>query len=91
MIARDLAKAIPEGFYGQIARWSGLVKCDIVVHNGTTDWDYRGEVCAVLFNLSNEEYTVRTGNRITQLIIQRYIAPKFVSITEFTTKTGEGR
>ena len=54
-----------------------------------TDSDYRGDVWVVFFNLSNEEYTVRTGNRIAQLIIEEYIAPKFVLVNEFTKRDME--
>ena len=65
-----------------VAGQSGLAKRGIVIHDGTIDSDYRGEVRVVLFKLSNEEYTVRTGNRIAQLIIEQYIAPKFVLVSE---------
>ena len=82
VIRLDLAVAIPEGCYGRIAGQSGLAKRGIAIHDRTIDSDYRGEVRVVLFNLSNEEYTVRTGNRIAQLIIEQYIAPKFVLVSE---------
>ena len=82
VIRLDRAVAIPEGCYGRTAGQSGLAKRVIIIHDGTIDSDYRGEVRVVLFNLSNEEYTVRTGNRIVQLIIVQYIAPKFVLVSE---------
>ena len=66
---------------------SGLLKEQgIVVHDGTIDSGYCGEVSPVLFNFSDEEYTERSGDRIAQLIIQQYIAPKFVLVSEFTKK-----
>ena len=58
VIALDLAMAIPEGCYGRVAGGSGLRKCGLVVHDGTTDSDYRGEVCVVLFNVSDEDYSI---------------------------------
>ena len=54
-----------------------------MVHDGTIDVDYRGVVCLVLFNLSDEGYLVEVGNRITQLIIERYFTPKFVEVSKF--------
>ena len=57
--------AIPKGYYGKIEGGSGLANTHgITVYNGTVDSDYRGKVCVVLFNLSDEEYIVETGNRI---------------------------
>ena len=85
--------AIPEGYYGRIVGCSGLANTHgITVHNGTTDSDYRGIVCVVLFNLFNEEYVVETDNRIGQLIIERCYTPKFVEVNEFNEeKTIKGQ
>ena len=82
--------AIPEGCYGRIVGRSGLANTHgITVHNGTTASDYRGIVCVVLFNLSNEKYVVETGNRIGQLIIERCYTPKFVEVNEFNEEKTE--
>ena len=80
LIRLDLAMAIPKGCYGRIVRRSGLAKLGIFVHGGMTDSDYCGELYVVLFNISDEEYTVRIGNRIAQLITEQYIVPKFVLV-----------
>ena len=64
-----------------------------MVHNGTIDSDYRGNVGVILFNLSNEEYVIERGDRIAQLIIERCYSPKFVEVSEFTkdkTESGVG-
>ena len=48
---------ISTGFYGKIVGSSGLTNVhDIVAFHGTVDADYRGTVCVVLFNLSDNEY-----------------------------------
>ena len=79
--------AIPEGYYGRIFGGSGLANAhSIMVHNRTIDPDYRGKACVVLFNLSNEKYVVKTGNRIAQLIIEQCFTPKFVEVSKFTEK-----
>ena len=92
MITLDLAIAISEGCYGRIAGWSGLAKQQgIIVHDGTIDSDYLSEVCMVLFNLFNQEYTAKSNSRVAQLIIDRYFTQKFVSFNEFAKKyTGRG-
>ena len=75
----DLHIAIPKGFYGRIVGRSGLANSyGVFVFSGTIDADYRGVVCVVLFNLSDEDCEVRKGNRIDQIIIERCYAVKFV-------------
>ena len=84
---------IPEGYFGRIVSRSGLANAlGITVHNGTTDSNYRGKVFVVLFNLSNEEYVVETGNQVVQLIIEHSVMPKFVEVSKFTDeKTKRGK
>lgn len=58
-------KSFPAGYYGIVVDYSGLaLELGICIHNGTIDSDYRGVVCMILFNFSNEEYIVKKGNRI---------------------------
>jgi dUTP pyrophosphatase len=66
---------IPEGYEAQIRPRSGLaIKHGITVLNspGTIDSDYRGEVCAIMINLSDVEFTIRNGDRICQMIISKH-------------------
>ena len=90
----DLKVAVPEGFYGRVVGCSGIAKkYGITVHNGTIDSDYRGIVGVILFNFFNEEYDIERGDRIAQVIIERYYTPKFVEVSDFTkekTERGEG-
>ena len=84
LIKLDLSMAIPEGYCGRIVEHSGLENmCGIIVHDGTIDSDYRGVVCVILFNLSDEEYLVELGNCIAQLINERCFTPKFVKVSKF--------
>ena len=39
---------------------------------GTIDADYRGEIKVILINLSSENFTIRSGDRIAQLIVGHY-------------------
>ena len=39
---------------------------------GVVDADYRGEVCVILVNLSNEPFTITDGERIAQMVIARH-------------------
>ncbi|HBE54558.1 MAG TPA: dUTP diphosphatase, partial [Prevotellaceae bacterium] len=39
---------------------------------GTIDADYRGEVCVILVNLSDEPFVINDGERIAQMVIARH-------------------
>ena len=67
-----LAFALPPGFEGQVRPRSGLaLKAGVTCLNtpGTIDADYRGEVKVILINLGEEDFTIRRGDRIAQLVI----------------------
>ena len=72
-----LAVAIPPGFYGRIAPRSGLaVKNGLDVLAGVIDSDYRGEVCCVLYNTSDEVILLPARSKICQLIVEQIITPE---------------
>lgn len=66
---------LPLGFEAQMRPRSGLaLKHGITMPNapGTIDSDYRGEVSILLLNLGNEDFVIRRGDRIGQMVISRY-------------------
>jgi dUTP pyrophosphatase len=65
------AFAIPHGFEGQVRGRSGLARNHGVVafHVGTIDASYRGEVCVGLINRGPEDFKIKHGDRIAQLVI----------------------
>ena len=72
-----LAVAIPPGFYGRIAPRSGLAaKSGLDVLAGVIDSDYRGEVCCLLYNTSDEVIKLPAGSKICQLIVEQIITPE---------------
>jgi dUTP pyrophosphatase len=74
LVPTGLYIELPEGFEAQIRPRSGLAfKHGISIANspGTIDADYRGEIKVLLINLSNEAYSINTGDRIAQMIIAR--------------------
>lgn len=65
------ALAIPNGYEGVVRPRSGLSKNEgIVCSYGTIDSNYRGEVCAILYNYSDRTFIIHDGDRICQLKIQ---------------------
>lgn len=72
LIPTGIAVAIPAGFEGQIRPRSGLaLRCGVTLLNspGTIDADYRGEIQVLLINLGQQDFRVRRGDRIAQLVI----------------------
>jgi len=72
LISTGLFIELPAGYEAQIRPRSGLaIKKGVTVLNspGTIDADYRGEICVILVNLSNEDFLVEDGERICQMVI----------------------
>ena len=75
LIPTGLFIALPPGYEAQVRPRSGLaIKHGITVLNtpGTIDADYRGEVCVILINLSDEPFVIADGERIAQMVIARH-------------------
>ena len=74
LVPTGFALSIPPGYEAQIRPRSGLaIKHGISVVNtpGTIDADYRGEIKIGLINLSDRSFSIRRGDRIAQMVIQR--------------------
>ncbi|MEZ5070041.1 MAG: dUTP diphosphatase [Bacteroidales bacterium] len=74
LVPTGLYIELPEGYEAQIRPRSGLaLKKGITVLNspGTIDADYRGEIGIILINLSREDFVLKDGERICQMVIQR--------------------
>lgn len=72
IVPTGLFIALPAGYEAQVRPRSGLAaKHGITVLNspGTIDADYRGEVCVILVNLSQEPFEILPGERIAQLVV----------------------
>ncbi len=75
LIPTGIYIALPEGFEAQIRPRSGLAsRYGITVLNspGTIDADYRGEIRVILINLSSENFVIKDGERICQMVINRF-------------------
>ena len=94
LIPTGISLALPPGYEGQVRPRSGLaLKHGITVLNtpGTVDADYRGEIKVILINLGEEEYIVRRGERIAQLVINFLPRVQFKEVEELpTTDRGDG-
>ncbi|MDF1560257.1 MAG: dUTP diphosphatase [Bacteroidales bacterium] len=94
LVSTGLFIELPEGYEAQVRPRSGLaIKHGITVLNspGTIDADYRGEICVILINLSDCDYTINDGDRIAQMIISHHEKAEFIETDEINmTERGTG-
>jgi dUTP pyrophosphatase len=91
-VPTGLAFALPPGFEGQVRPRSGLAfKNGVTCLNtpGTIDADYRGEVKVILINHGPEDFTVRRGDRIAQLVIAPVVQSRWAEV-ETLDETARG-
>lgn len=92
LVGTGLYVALPEGYEAMIRPRSGMAfKHGISVINtpGTIDADYRGEIKIALINLSQEEFIIKNGDRVAQMVVNKYEQVKF-EITENLDETERG-
>jgi dUTP pyrophosphatase len=71
-VPTGLCVAIPDGYEGQVRARSGMaLRMGLGMANapGTIDSDYRGELKALVINLSDRPITIERGMRVAQLVI----------------------
>lgn len=93
-IRTGLAMEIPHGYFGAVYARSGLAvreglrpaNCTAVI-----DEDYRGEWIIILRNDSDQDRTVEPGERVAQLVIQKYYPIEFEETDQLSeTERGGG-
>jgi dUTP pyrophosphatase len=92
LIPTGLRIAVPTGFEAQIRPRSGLaLKHGLTLLNtpGTIDSDYRGEIKIIVINLGDNEYIVKRGERIAQMVICPIARVEF-QLVESLEKTARG-
>jgi dUTP pyrophosphatase len=89
-VPTGLAFALPPGFEGQVRPRSGLaLKAGVTCLNtpGTIDADYRGEVKVILINLGEEDFVIRRGERIAQLVIAPVVQAAWAEVESLDDTT----
>jgi dUTP pyrophosphatase len=84
LVPTGVSIALPDGYVALVHPRSGLAArsgLSIVNSPGTVDAGYRGEIKVVLVNLDpTEPITLRRGERIAQLVVQRVEQATFVEV-----------
>lgn len=92
LVDLQLSIAVPEGTYGRVAPRSGLAsKHSIHTGAGVIDADYRGPVMVLLFNLGAEDFSVKSGDRIAQLVLEKIVMAPILEVEDLdATARGMG-
>lgn len=94
LVKTGLFIELPVGYEAQVRPRSGLaLKKGITVLNspGTIDADYRGEICVILINLSQEPFVINDGERIAQMVVARHEQAELMQVEELSdTERGSG-
>jgi len=84
LVPTGLSIALPDGYVALVHPRSGLAArhgLSIVNAPGTVDAGYRGEIKVLLINHDPvEAVTLRRGDRIAQLVVQRFERARFVEV-----------
>ena len=91
LLDTGIAMQLPNDYWGELKPRSGLAaKHGLDVLAGVIDADYTGEIKVSLINLGEHDVEIKAGDRIAQLIIQRYESD-WMEVEEFDdTERGAG-
>jgi dUTP pyrophosphatase len=85
-VSTGTAIALPDGYVAFVMPRSGLAaRHGITILNapGTIDAGYRGDIRVTLLNTDRtESFEVRPGDRIAQLVIQKFARARFIGVDE---------
>ena len=94
LVPTGIAIALPEGYEAQLRPRSGLaLEHGLTLLNspGTVDADYRGEIAVILVNLGHAPASIRRGDRIAQLVVQRVPDTTWIEVDDLpATERGGG-
>jgi dUTP pyrophosphatase len=85
VLPTGISLEIPEGYVGLIWDKSGLSsKYGLKTFGGVIDSGYRGEIHVVMTNLSDNEHVFEVGDRVAQVLIQKFEAVTFEMVDELS-------
>ncbi len=94
LVPTGLRVEIPAGYEIQVRPRSGLALnhgIGLLNSPGTIDSDYRGEIKIIMFNFGKEDFVIKSGDRIAQLVVARVYQAEVEDADELSeTARGEG-
>lgn len=94
LVTTGIYMEFPPGYEAQVRPRSGLaLKHALTVLNspGTIDAGYRGEVGVIMLNAGKEPFSIKRGDRIAQMVINKLPQVEIIAVDELSdTARGEG-
>ncbi|MFA6252913.1 MAG: dUTP diphosphatase [Patescibacteria group bacterium] len=93
VVETGVAIAVPLGYWGNVRDRGGLpAKHGLHTMGGVFDSNYRGEVQIIMINLGREDYQIKKGDRIAQMLIEKHEDIEIQEVEELDqTNRGENR
>lgn len=92
LVSTGIAIELPEGYFASIRGKSGLAyKRGISILGGVIEWTYRGEYGVIILNTGNEDFEIRAGDQVAQVVISPVASVELEDIEELSdTDRGDG-
>ena len=85
LLGTGIVMEIPSGYVGLIWDKSGLSNnFGLKILGGVVDAGYRGEVKVGIINLGKKSYSIKTGDRIAQMLIQKIGQLNIIEVKNIT-------
>lgn len=81
---------LDDGFYADLRARSGNSSRGLICNLGLIDTSYRGEIKASITNLTGNDYEIRKGDRIGQLVFKNECIVDLEKVLEIDCNTDRG-
>ncbi len=92
LVSTGISMELPEGYVSLIWGKSGLaLKKGIAILGGVIEHTYRGEYGVIALNTSNEDFVIKAGDKIAQVLIQPIVSAEIEEVSELSDSVrGDG-
>ena len=92
LVSTGIAMELPEGYFSSIRGRSGLAfKKGICILGGVIEYGYRGEYGAVFLNTGEDDFVIKIGDRVAQVVIAPVASVDVEEVSELSdTERGSG-
>jgi dUTP pyrophosphatase len=85
LVHTGISIELPQGFVALIWDKSGLAaKNGLKTMGGVIEYTYRGEYCVVIFNSSNQNFEIKKGQKIAQILVQPICTAEIEEVQELS-------
>jgi len=88
-ISTGISIALPEGYVSLVWDKSGIAGKGLTTLGGVLDAGYRGEYKILILNISDQNYNIKKGEKIAQILIQK-VEKAEIKEVEKLDKTSRG-